>query len=89
MYYLYILKCADKTLYTGITTDIERRVLEHNNSKRGAKYTSTRRPLKMVYFKKFKNRSLASIEESRIKKLSRKEKLLLIKKNVVVHILLY
>jgi len=80
MYYLYILKCADKTLYTGITTDLKRRVVEHNNSKLGAKYTSSRRPVKIVYFKKFKNRSVASKEEARIKKLKRIKKLELLKK---------
>jgi putative endonuclease len=79
MYHLYILKCADKTLYTGITTDLKRRVLEHNSSKLGAKYTSIRRPVLLVHSKKFKNRSLASKEEARIKKLTRGEKLGLIK----------
>jgi putative endonuclease len=79
MYYLYILKCADKTLYTGITVDLKRRTEEHNDSKLGAKYTRARRPVKVVYSKKFRNRSSASKEESRIKKLSRKEKLVLIK----------
>ena len=78
MYYLYILKCADKTLYTGITTDLKRRIFEHNNSKSGAKYTLARRPVRIVYSKKFKNRSLASKEEARIKKLDRAEKLKLI-----------
>jgi putative endonuclease len=80
LYYLYILKCADKTLYTGITVDLERRIKEHNFSKLGAKYTSSRRPVKLVYSKKFRNRSLALKEENRIKNSSRKEKLLLIKK---------
>lgn len=80
MYYLYILKCADKTLYTGITVDLKRRIEEHNDSKLGAKYTRVRRPVKLVYSKKFRNRSSASKEESRIKKLSRDEKLGLIKK---------
>lgn len=80
MYYVYILKCADKTLYTGITTDLKRRIKEHNSSKLGAKYTASRRPVKMVYSKKFKNRSVASKEESRIKKLNRNKKLELIKK---------
>jgi putative endonuclease len=75
MYYLYILKCADNTLYTGITVDLDRRVGEHNNSKLGAKYTRARRPVKLVYSKKFTNRSLASKAESAIKKLSRTEKL--------------
>ena len=60
MYYLYILKCADKTLYTGITTDLKRRIGEHNSSKLGAKYTSSRIPVELVYSKKFKNRSSAS-----------------------------
>lgn len=75
MYYLYILKCADETLYTGITTDLERRVGEHNSGNRGAKYTRARRPVKLVYSKKFRNRSLAAKAEARVKKLSRKEKL--------------
>ena len=51
MYYLYILKCADETLYTGVTTDLKRRMTEHNNSKLGAKYTSSRRPVIIVYSK--------------------------------------
>lgn len=80
MYYLYILKCADRTLYTGITTDLKRRVIEHNSTKLGAKYTSSRRPVKLVYSKKFKNRSTASREEARIKKLKKVEKLKLINK---------
>jgi len=80
MYYLYILKCADKTLYTGITTDLERRVLEHNENKLGAKYTAARRPVKLVYSRKFKNRSTASKAENEIKKLTKVEKLTLIKR---------
>lgn len=78
MYYVYILKCADKTLYAGITTDLKRRVIEHNSSKLGAKYTYARRPVKLVYSKKFKNRSTASTEEARIKKLTKTDKLKLI-----------
>ncbi|MFA5829982.1 MAG: GIY-YIG nuclease family protein [Candidatus Gracilibacteria bacterium] len=78
MYYLYILKCADETLYTGITVDLERRIQEHNQSKLGAKYTKARRPVRLVYSKKFRNRSLASKEENRIKHLSREEKLKLV-----------
>jgi len=81
MYWVYILKCSDKTLYTGITTDMKRRVGEHNHSALGAKYTRSRRPVKLVYSKKFRNKALASKEEARIKKLSRKEKLELIKYN--------
>ncbi|MFA5128231.1 MAG: GIY-YIG nuclease family protein [Patescibacteria group bacterium] len=78
MYYLYILECQDKTLYTGITVDLARRLREHNSSKLGAKYTRARRPVKLVYSKKFRNRSLASKAESEVKKLSRAEKLKLI-----------
>jgi putative endonuclease len=79
MWYVYILQCADKTLYTGITVDLARRLKEHNTSKLGAKYTLARRPVKIVYSKKFRNRSTASIAESKIKKLSKEEKNRLIK----------
>jgi len=78
VYYLYILKCKDKTLYTGITVDLARRLREHNSSKLGAKYTRARRPVKLVYSKKFRNRSLASKAESKMKKLTRAEKIKLI-----------
>ena len=81
MYHLYILECKDKTLYTGITVDLARRLREHNTSKLGAKYTRARRPVKLVYSKKFRNRSLASRAESKIKKLTREEKIRLIKKS--------
>ena len=77
-YILYILECADGTLYTGITTDMDRRLEEHNSSLLGAKYTRARRPVKLVYKKIYKNRSQASVEESLVKKLSRAEKLKLI-----------
>lgn len=80
MYYLYILQCADKTLYSGITVDLERRISEHNSTNLGAKYTRARRPVKLKYFKKYRNRSTASKAEASIKKLSREEKLDLIKK---------
>jgi putative endonuclease len=71
---LYILECADQTLYTGITTDVERRLKEHNSGK-GAKYTRARLPVRMVYEQKFDSRSAASKEEYRIKQLSREDKL--------------
>lgn len=79
MYYLYILKCADQTLYTGITVDLARRLKEHNASRLGAKYTRARRPVKMVFFQKFRNRSTASKVEHLFKKMSRPEKLEIIK----------
>jgi len=77
-YFIYILKCSDETLYTGITTDIKRRVDEHNNSVKGAKYTKLRRPVKLVYSEESEDRSSASKREYAIKKLTRKEKLELI-----------
>jgi len=77
-YFVYIVKCCDNTLYTGITTDVERRVKEHNNSQKGAKYTKLRRPVKLVYIENRENRSEASKREYAIKKLSRLEKLELI-----------
>lgn len=78
MYHLYILQCSDETLYTGITTDLKRRTLEHNEGKAGAKYTRARRPVSVIYSRRFRNRSNASREESRIKSLTRSQKLELI-----------
>ncbi len=80
MYYIYILECADNTFYTGITTDLERRVFEHNSSLLWAKYTKSRRPVTLIYSEKYENRSLASKREIEIKKLSKKQKNELIKK---------
>lgn len=77
-YYVYILKCSDTTLYTGITTDLKRRVDEHNSSKKGAKYTKVRRPVELVYFEHLPDRSSASKREYAIKKLSREKKLELV-----------
>ena len=76
-WFVYIVRCSDGTLYTGITTDLQKRVTAHN-SKRGAKYTSTRTPVTLVWSQPSENRSTASKEEYRIKQLSRKEKLTLI-----------
>ena len=74
---VYILRCVDGSLYTGITTDLARRIGEHNQGK-GAKYTRSRLPVELLYFKKFPDRSSALKEELRIKKLKRKEKIYLI-----------
>jgi putative endonuclease len=79
MYSVYIVQCNDETLYTGITINLTRRISEHNSSKRGAKYTRARRPVKLVYSKKFRDKSAALKAENQIKKLSRNEKLKLIK----------
>jgi len=79
-YYVYILQCNDDTLYTGITTDIKRRLEEHNSSSKGAKYTKIRRPVSLVYEESCSDRSSASKREYFIKQLSRKEKLDLVEK---------
>ncbi len=79
-YYVYILECADKTLYIGLTTDIERRVEEHNTSDKGAKYTKNRRPVIFKYSETFKTRSEALKREYEMKQLTRVQKLALIEK---------
>jgi len=78
MWHIYILECKDKTLYTGVTTNLKRRVEEHNISSLGAKYTKGRRPVKLVYSRRRKDKARALKEECRIKKLSRDGKLKII-----------
>ena len=73
-YYVYIVRCSDNSLYTGITTDINRRIREHNETKKGAKYTKSRRPVSLVYSALIGNRSSAQKEEYRIKKLNKIKK---------------
>ncbi len=80
--YVYILRCADDTLYTGSTTDIDRRIVEHNTSPRAAKYTRARRPVVLVYQESVKDLSTARSREAEIKQLTRNEKLVLIKKSL-------
>ena len=76
-----MVQCADNSLYTGITTELERRVKEHNESEKGAKYTKVRRPVHLVYSEKYPDRSTASKREYEIKKkMSREEKLNLLKR---------
>jgi len=77
-YFVYILECNDKSLYTGITKDINKRLEEHNNSPKGAKYTKARRPVKLVYSEPAEDRSSASKREYAIKKLTREKKIALI-----------
>ncbi len=80
MHYVYILQCADGTLYTGYTTDITRRVGEHNAGKtgRGARYTAGRLPVTLRYSQGFTTRSEAQRRESQIKQLPRNAKLKLL-----------
>tara|TARA_B110000263_G_C15261785_1_gene489175 strand:+ start:803 stop:1060 length:258 start_codon:yes stop_codon:yes gene_type:complete len=77
-WWVYIVACSDGSFYTGITTDKERRVSEHNDSKKGAKYTRNKRPVDLVYSETLPDRSAASKREYYIKKLSRADKLKLI-----------
>ena len=78
MYFVYLLKCSDDTLYCGYTLDVKSRVIKHNVGK-GAKYTVSRRPVNLVYWEKYTTKSLALRREYQIKKLSRSEKLALLK----------
>ncbi|MBU1998322.1 MAG: GIY-YIG nuclease family protein [Candidatus Omnitrophota bacterium] len=71
---LYIVQCSDNTLYTGITTDIDRRIKEHN-AKKGAFYTKNKTPVKIVYQEAVTDQSWARKREAQIKHLTRKEKL--------------
>lgn len=77
-WYVYILRCADGSLYTGITTDLERRTREHNQGRAGARYTRVRRPVELVYSETVTDRSAAGQREAAIKKLSRTQKLQLL-----------
>ena len=77
--YVYLLRCADDSLYCGWTTDLEGRVAAHNNGT-GAKYTKSRRPVELVYVEEYENRHEALSREWHIKRLSRAEKLHLLEK---------
>ncbi|SDO84327.1 GIY-YIG nuclease family protein [Desulforhopalus singaporensis] len=70
VWYIYILRCRDNSLYTGITTDPARRLAEHNSGTRGARYTRSRRPANLVYIEQTSSRSNASRREAAIKKMT-------------------
>ena len=74
MWFLYVVQCCDKSYYAGVTTDIKRRLHEHNTTSRGAKYTKTRRPVVLIYQQEFTNRSEAQRAEYAFKQLRRKDK---------------
>lgn len=79
-WFVYILRCADDSLYTGVTTDTARRLNEHNlNDRLGAKYTRCRRPVNLVFQETCVDRSAACKREAEIKKMSRLAKLRLLK----------
>lgn len=71
---VYMVRCADGTFYTGITTDPARRLQEHNGTARGARYTRARRPVEMVYQEPAPSRSAAGQREWQLRRLSRKQK---------------
>ncbi len=77
-WFVYIVECADRSLYTGITTDIERRIEEHNGAASGARYTRAKRPVTLVFSRQAADRSHASRLEVAIKKLTRRQKIALI-----------
>jgi putative endonuclease len=69
-WHVYIVCCKDNSFYTGVTTDLFRRIDEHNSGKKGARYTRSRRPVALVYSEKAASRSIASRREHQIKKLT-------------------
>jgi putative endonuclease len=77
-YYVYILECADTSLYTGSTNDLDKRVKAHNESKTGARYTKARRPVVLRYAEEYPSVGEALSREAEIKQMSRKEKLALL-----------
>lgn len=82
MNYTYVLECGDGSLYTGWTNNVEKRLEAHNSGK-GAKYTKSRRPVRLVYLEEFETKEEAMRREYAIKHMSRKEKLQMIEKSKV------
>lgn len=81
-WYVYVVRCKDGTLYTGITKDLRRRVAEHNSDNGGAKYTRSRKPVQLVYAESVESRSIASKREYQLKQMSVTQKQALIKTTV-------
>lgn len=75
-WWVYMVFCSDGTYYTGVTTDVRRRVHEHNHTKKGAKYTRSRRPVRCVWRSEAGSRGEAQRREANIKKMSRTEKII-------------
>jgi len=80
IWFVYMVRCSDGTLYTGITNDLEKRIRAHNSGKDGARYTRSRRPVKLVYSEEVESKSAASRLEYKIKKLPRLKKVQLVRK---------
>jgi putative endonuclease len=81
MYYVYLIECRDRTIYTGITTDIQRRFKEHDSGKGGA-YTRSKKVKKVLYTEQYIDRSSALKREAEIKSWRREKKLTLINKTI-------
>ena len=79
-YFVYILACADQSLYVGCTNNLAKRLREHNHGQRGAHYTKIRRPVRLVYSEQFSTISKARAREAEIKRFSRAKKLILLKR---------
>ena len=79
IWHVYMVRCSDWTLYTGITNDLEKRIEAHNSGKEGARYTRSRRPVKLVYSEQVESKSTAAKLEYQLKKLPRLKKIRLIK----------
>jgi len=79
-WWVYLLRCNDNSLYAGVTTDIHRRIGEHNNSKLGAKYTRARRPVSLAYLEEASNKSLACKREYQVRHLTKPQKEKLVNK---------
>ena len=79
IWHIYMVRCSDGTLYTGITNDLKKRIEAHNSGKEGARYTRSRRPVKLVYSEQVESKSAAAKLEYQLKKLPRLKKIRLIK----------
>jgi len=79
IWHVYMVRCSDGTLYTGITNDLKKRIEAHNSGKDGARYTRSRRPVKLVYSEQVESKSAAAKLEYQLKKLPRLKKIRLIK----------
>ncbi|MCK5392939.1 MAG: GIY-YIG nuclease family protein [Candidatus Omnitrophica bacterium] len=83
---VYILECKDRTYYTGYTNDLERRINEHNDNKRGAKYTRYKRPVKLIWSKEYRYLKDVMCAERLIKKLQRRDKIKVITGERVINV---
>ena len=83
-WFVYMLRCADNSLYTGVTTNIERRLKEHNEDKAGAKYTRAKRPVFLVYEEPAESRSAACQREYQLKQLKKSDKESLVKGELTI-----